>query len=376
MYKSKKYLACTLGCFTFSCFLFFQQCKRKPPAPLIHLSKTDGVIFYDSFSCFNGTNVVAGYYFADMKGNKIKERPADLCMDIDELSYVGIPDSGNFALFRHDSIIWKLPVKVHHEITKDEKGNILTLGYELVDFNNKPNMLFPTILTISTDGEIIKKQSLVKLFEQLKAYLGHKQDSILKKNKEFVRKHFPHRLIIFDTAVFHINSVQIIPQNKLYPAMKAFKPGNLLLSCFMNNAIMVVDRDSLNLLWVYVQEESFLGQHTARLDANGNISFFLNNLQDKKNRLYSSVRIINPVTKKIIWEFTGYPEYSLHSFTQGHCQFLPNGNVLITVNNEVVNGEGYVLEITRYKIPVWKWIPKEYKKMSAKREGFYRVERR
>jgi hypothetical protein len=334
-----------------------------------------GVVLHDTANSYPGINSVAGYYFADMGGNKVKQRPADLCHEVGDRFYVGIPDSGNFSMFdSRDSIIWTVEMVAHHEVMLDEQGNIMVLGYEIADYT-KPKMLFPELVTISRKGKVLKRQGFVKLADDVRDAFKGRRDSLIASNRAFVEQYFPHRAIIFDTAVFHVNSVQIIPPNPLEEKHPAFKRGNLLMSCFMNSLIMVVDRKTMRLLWHYEQTDSRLGQHAARMHPDGRISFFLNNIEGENGQLYSAVRIIDPMTGTVEWEFNGSPERSLHSFTQGHCQFLPNGNVLVTVNNEVVKGEGYVMEVTAAGTPVWKWIPEEYEKMSEKREGFYRVER-
>jgi hypothetical protein len=337
--------------------------------------KEVGVVLYDTVRIYEGINSVAGYYFADMNGTKLKQRPADLCFELGDGYYVGIPDSGNFSMFGpNDSIIWTVEMIAHHEVMLDEQGNIMVLGYEVADYV-KPKMLFPELVTIDRKGKVLRKQSFVKLADDVRDAFKGRRDSVIASNRAFVEQHFPHRAIIFDTAVFHVNSVQIIPPNALEEKLPAFKRGNLLMSCFMNNLIMVVDRKTMRLLWHYEQTDSRLGQHAARVHPDGRISFFLNNIVGEDGSLYSEVRIVEPLTGKVEWSFNGSPAKSLHSFTQGHCQFLPNGNVLVTVNNEVVKGEGYVLEVTSEGTPVWKWIPEDYEKMSEKREGFYRVER-
>ena len=175
----------------------------------------------------------------------------------------------------------------------------------------------------------------------------------------------------------HPNSFCIIPNNKFSDIIPGFQEGNYMFSCFYNNLLFILDKENFNLLWYYVQEDSYLGQHSIKVDENGNLSYFLNNLNAPDGTLYSAVRVLNPLTKEIIWEFNGNPAYSIHSLTQGHYQFLPNKNLLVTINNRVLedNGYGYVLEVDSNNNYVWKWIPSNFEELAETREGFYRVER-
>ena len=113
-----------------------------------------------------------------------------------------------------------------------------------------------------------------------------------------------------------------------------------------------------------------LGQHAAQILPDGRIIYFLNNICDKSGNYYSAVRILNPVSRKVVWEFSGVPPHTLHSYTQGYCQYLNDGNVLITVNNEAVDGNGYVIEVTSAGKIVWKWVPPDYDKLVTINEGF------
>ncbi|MBL7777674.1 MAG: hypothetical protein JNK66_05165 [Chitinophagales bacterium] len=350
-------------------------CYPRNTEPFIQLSHSNGVFFYDSLKCLNGINVITGYYFVDMHGNKLLQRNADLCLTIDSQRYVGILDSNVFAMFEGDSILWRAPVAAHHEVFVDEDNNIVTLGMEAAHIGKKNNWGMPYIVGINpSNGEIAYRKSFLPLVEQVSKWLPESRDSIIKRNRAFFKKYMPERAFLFDTAYFHINSVQIIPPNEAEKTDTRFKKGNLLISDFMTNFMAIIERQSFEILWLFYQRESDLGQHSARMQPNGNILFFLNNVRDG-DKYYSAVRELNPLTGEVVWEYTGTPEKSLYSITQGHVQPLPNGNKLITVNSETIKGDGYVLEIDSNNTPVWKWTPPDYHQMASKREGFYRTER-
>ncbi len=186
---------------------------------------------------------------------------------------------------------------------------------------------------------------------------------------------YPYRTsTFFDTSLFHINSVQLIPANPLEKTDSAFLHGNFLISDFLNNFVAIIGRNDFRVKWLYYQSESYMGQHAARMLDDGRIMFFVNNLHDSTGHLYSAVRIIDPVSKNVVWEYSGTPAKSMQSVSQGYCQYLRNGNVLITVNNYVVSGKRYVIEVTPDKRVVWQWTPHQLQNNLAQ-EDFYRVER-
>lgn len=333
------------------------------------------VLIYDSLSCFNGINSISGFRFIDMHGNIVKQRNAQLGLDIDKHRYVGISGHEKFSMFYNDSIVWTLNGSPHHVLFLDDDTNIAALGFEKRVNKSNRQLNYEVLFTASLDGQIIKTQSFYVLADQIQKFLPKNRDSIIKRNKEFVSKYIPNRLVYFDSFFFHINSVQIIPSNNSEKIDSTFKHGNLLISDFTNNFIAIIDRNDFHILWFYFQAESFLGQHTPQMLADGRIIYLVNNIKDKADNYYSAVRILNPVTRKIEWEYSGSPAHTLHSFTQGSCQLLDNKNVLITVNNEAVRGNGYVIEVTPSGKIVWKWVPVNFKEFVDLDEGFTYVHR-
>lgn len=364
------------GAFLLLLLLGVWGCKREAKVPEVSVIETDrsnGVSVYDSLRCQNGITVNTGYHFIDMHGNVVKLRPATLCVTLDEYRYFGITPDDKFALFYNDTIVWKLAINVHHTAFLDEDSNVVVLAMELQPFKGNAYRYFEVLYTINQQGEILRTQNFSKLVDQIQRYLPEPRDSILEKNKDFVSAHFPAHKRLFDSSYFHINSVQIIPPNKSELIDTAFANGHLLISDFMNNFIAIVDRNTLDIRWIYNQKNSRMGQHAASMLPDGRITFFVNNIPKADGGYYSAVQILNPITQKIEWQYTGTPAYSMHSITQGCCQYLKNGNILITINNRITDGIGYVIEVTPQGQVVWKWTPPNYKELSGNAEGFFKV---
>ena len=176
---------------------------------------------------------------------------------------------------------------------------------------------------------------------------------------------------------FHFNSIQPLPHNPYEKVNPALKAGNLLLSEMYFDMSFILDPNTFEILWYYFQPEANgHGQHSPRMQPNGNILMFVNQctLPDSAHSKYSKVVEINPLTKQVEWEYTATPPQAMFGDYGGHAQRLPNGNTLITVDAPTsdTTQKCYVVEVTRQKEVVWKWYP-DLSKMAI--PGLYRVNR-
>ena len=96
---------------------------------------------------------------------------------------------------------------------------------------------------------------------------------------------------------------------------------------------------------------------------DGNILVYDNGM----HRAYSRLVIVNPESRKIVWEYKASPPESFHSKYQGSSQLLANGNFLIC---ESMNGR--VFEITPKGEIVWEFLNPERNK-NGRRIPIYRM---
>ncbi len=87
-------------------------------------------------------------------------------------------------------------------------------------------------------------------------------------------------------------------------------------------------------------------QHQPTLLKNGNVLIFDNGRAKK----YSRVIELDPITKKIVWEYKANPPEKFYSPIRGGCQRLPNGNTLITDDPK-----GRAFEVTKDGEIVWEF---------------------
>ncbi len=186
---------------------------------------------------------------------------------------------------------------------------------------------------------------------------------------------------------FHINSVQIIPQNDLMVTHPEFRMGNILLTDAFNGLAIIVDRQTQKVVWVY-QVPAHCGLHTVRWLPNNHLLMFANRHPNSgtapsvaegycaidgpasQSGVSSSALEVDPVTKKIVWSFTDSPLGEMDCRLLGSVQRLPNGHTLISYGCE----RSSVVEINESGTVLWKWRfpPQEY--VHEKNVQIYRAE--
>lgn len=190
----------------------------------------------------------------------------------------------------------------------------------------------------------------------------------------------------------HINSMSVLGPNKWYDAGdERFHPDNIIWDGRQSNIIAIISKKTGKIVWQlgpdYDKPEyrfigQIIGQHHAHmipqgLPGAGNIMIFDNgglagyglpnpmspNGFQNCRRDYSRVLEIDPITLKIVWQYTpkeaGFiiPLNSSRFYSPfiSSAQRLPNGNTLITEG-----GGGRLFEVTRDHEIVWEYISPYY----------------
>ncbi|MCP4021359.1 MAG: thioredoxin [Desulfobacteraceae bacterium] len=197
----------------------------------------------------------------------------------------------------------------------------------------------------------------------------------------------------------HLNSMSLLGPNKWFDSGdKRFHPDNIIVDGRETNIIFIISKETGEVIWKvgpdydYTPEKNLdwiIGQHHAHmiprgLPGEGNILVYDNggwagyggchpaSPTGTKNVLrdYSRVLEFDPVTLKIVWQYTPQEAGLVHPTDSNRCyspfissaQRLPNGNTLITEG-----GGGRIFEITAGHELVWEYISPywgEYFKMN------------
>lgn len=311
-----------------------------------------GVTKYDPNLSYKGINLYytenkPGGHFFDMHGN-ILHTFVDKTGEKSNWQFIEPYSSDSFivivqreTIFMIDwdsNIKWRVVGPFHHDISIADNGDIYTLkNNNIINFNfcfTKP-IRNDWLVILTKDGTLKKEISFAKMVSQNK--------DLLKAAKKREERRYDFGKDSWD--VFHTNSIEIIDRNIFFKNRKLFKKGDVLFCIRHQNLVGVIDIEAEKIIWSWGTHDLDF-PHNASLLKNGNILIFDNGF----HRQYSRVIELNPVTKKIEWEYKGSPSESFFSPTRGSAQRLPNGNTLIAESDK-----GHVFEITNDGKIVWEF---------------------
>jgi hypothetical protein len=343
-----------------------------------------GITSYKPDKCFHGLNIYAKRDHAealllDMEGN-IVHRWFDNTQDSENWGHIKMCENGdllaiegNNHILRLDwdsNILWKKKMRCHHELFVDEKRNIWSLINKdrIVMASFAPmSILDNSIVVLTPGGNIVKEIPLYNILKHrilFKTY-GHVFFHIPLRYPGMLRSWFTRRYFFnmnMKLDIFHTNSVTILDRD----INGLCEKGDLLISMRELDTIAILSREREKIIWEWGLGE-LERQHHSTLLENGNILLFDNG----PSRGFSRVIEVNPLSKKIEWEFKAHPPENFFSATRGASQGLPNGNTLITESNI-----GRVFEVTRAGELVWEfYTPTVREKDIMQRPTLYRMMR-
>jgi len=265
-------------------------------------------------------------------------------------------------------LVWEYKASeiVHHDLQRLPNGNTLFLLRHIIPVDEidretldekrrEADIRSDSVVEIDMDGQIQWEWHLHDAADF--NYCGKRSCDYLLRGDDMIRE--------FDNWT-HVNSVQLVPENKWYDAGdERFKPGNLIIMPRNWWTVIIVDRDSKKIVWEYQGDYrgGISGGHEPHmiqkgLPGEGNILIFDNGFQVHRGE--SFILEINPVSLEREWTYDVGKQF--FSRTRGSMQRLPNGNTLISEDNT-----GRVFEITPDEEIVW-----EYKgELETSRAGRY-----
>ena len=256
-------------------------------------------------------------------------------------------------------LVWKYDGEsvLHHDLQYLENGNILTLIKAKVpeNYNNKITDPFrksvelkaDSVIEISREGKIVWRWNAWESIDVNECGV-----------RECPGQHTFEKRGGFDKDDYqdwtHINTVNLIPENKWYDAGdQRFRPGNILVHARNFWTSYIIDRDTKEIVWDYSGDYKggIIGGHEASMipkgyPGEGNI-IILDNGSEKRNNS-SFILEVNPNTKNTEWVYDVGDKFFTRA--RGSVQRLANGNTLISEDRN-----GRVLEVTPDKETVWEY---------------------
>lgn len=256
--------------------------------------------------------------------------------------YIGVIDENRYLLRLswEGEERWKVDVNAHHDFEVLEDGRIAVLS-----FRRNPDsglgegieLREDTVEILSRDGEVVETRSLYEV-------LRSNSEVLEVADVEPVEKPHAHY-----QDLIHANSVEFLRQPDGVAANAFYSSDHVLVSTRHQDVVVVFDWKSGELVWSWGRGE-LLGPHDATLLENGNVLIFDNGL----GRGWSRVIELDPIEKKVVWQFKSEPKESFYTASRGSSQRLPNGNTLIAESDS-----SRAFEVTKKGRVVWFWLNPE-----------------
>jgi len=236
-------------------------------------------------------------------------------------------------------LLWSLAENTHHSVFSDDDG-YLWVGSHVFHRNEDHKFKFikapyhdDYALKLSPDGKVLDRISI------LEALYGSDLEGLMRFRSRWVieKNHEP----------LHLKDVEVLSK-KFSGRFPLFKAGDILVSLRNLNTIAVLDKDSKWVKWW--MSGPFSNQHDPDFLPNGHILLFDNRWHRRQDG-GSRVIEVDPVSRKIVWEYHGDKEHPFYSELRGKQQHLENDNILITDSEG-----GRVFEATRKGAIVWEYI--------------------
>jgi Arylsulfotransferase (ASST) len=307
-------------------------------APFVYLMDNEGKIVHQWSKSFDEVYPELPPFHVDPEHREFFRKPylfpnGDLLTNFE---YVGL-----IKLDKDSNLLWKYTDMNHHDVTVTADGTIYTLGREPLPLDQMrakyPGIPLPRdawddlVIILDAQGKEQDRISILDAFynSEYAAFLG----------------------FLKGRDIFHANSVRVI-ENPANWNSDIFTPGDILVSLRRLSTIILIDPEKKAVKWALTGQ--WHEQHQAIYLENGNILLF-DNLGANRDEFFrfdrTKVIEINPLTQKIVWEFTGAGNDYLFSHWLGHNQRLANGNTLIT---ESANGR--LLEVAVDGHMVWEYV--------------------
>lgn len=240
-------------------------------------------------------------------------------------------------------VIWSAPFRGHHDINYSPVHKRVHAVTADIRLYKGVWSRFPIITDLTPEGEFISSWASYDHMDEIK----EKFDTAAFLDRALELPNFKRRMNRY-YDIFHMNTITVLGESALSDN-PAFRPGNLLI-CFRNvNQIATMDPITKEILWVWGQGELDWPHHPTLLE-NGNILVFDNGTR----RGHSRVVEMDPLKKKIVWEYKDDPPEKFHCRFRGSSQRLPNGNTLICDGQ---SGRGF--EVTSRGVKVWEFLHPE-----------------
>ncbi|MCP3916455.1 MAG: hypothetical protein GY711_12935 [bacterium] len=303
-----------------------------------------GVVTWEASRAQAGLNLYSSghapvAFLADMSGEVLHrwERAYDSLPDAPAMQHTTqnawrrvrlLPDGSLLAIWdglgltkldRGSNVVWHFGGPAHHDLDVAPDGRILVLTRRpaiVSRLNAKQPILDDAITTLSADGEVLARTSLVECLLN-SSYSEH----LVRAAREA-------------GDILHTNTLELLDEQSA-AAHPSWSPGDVLV-CFRDlDRIAVIDLERRRTVWM--TDGDWAAPHQPTVLENGNLLIFDN----MGHASHSKVLELDPRTGAEAWRWSTEPPADFFSVFCGTAERLANGNTLVTESCR-----GHAFEVT------------------------------
>jgi len=321
-------------------------------------ASADGVTTYDSARSYPGYNLYVNRtqctaHLIDARGKSVHGWTGSDCgrwerarllpngdllvVGSDATSATSAPDPlATRHLSRFDwrgERVWRSTFPAHHDVAPLDSGFVsLTMALrQMPEISRDLPIMDNSLARLDDDGVMLETLSLVDSYRAAPESIQFKESKPDRGGRWLSPIHA--------NSVFPMRSPGLAKRHALYA------PGNVLVSSRKQDNIAVVSWRSGEVIWSWGQDE-LSGPHDAEVLENGHFLV----LDNGWHRGWSRVVELDPIERKIVWEYRAKDPAVFYTASRGSCQRLPNRNTLIANSDN-----GIAFEVTREGDIVWEW---------------------
>lgn len=228
---------------------------------------------------------------------------------------------------------WEKRLHAHHDAEPLPDGRLSVLTNEdrlLPEIDPTDEVVVDELVILSPAGEILEK---APLYDMLRDAPG------------FVVQQRPHKGEA-NSDLIHANAIDWMRWPDLAARDPLYAIGNVLVCMRHQDAVAMIDWRTKTVVWHWGQGE-LSGPHDAQMLPNGHVLLFDNGVA----RRWSRVLEVDPLARKIVWQWQAPDPKSLFSLARGSTQRLDDGNTLVTDSDS-----GRSIEVTPEGEVVWEFL--------------------
>ena len=308
----------------------------------------DGVVLHDSGRSQPGANLVTypalrraelldadGRLLRHWEGRGHRRWERARLLPAGDLLVVVRRPAGLVRLAPDGGVVWETDLPLHHDVRILSDGRLATLTSRRLEVPEiHPGPIWDNgVALLSPEGALLEERSLLDVLASHPERLPVVTAGIEEKEGK-------------PLDLFHANYLDWIEAPRAPGADPRFAPGAVLATLRHQDAVVLFDWRSGELLWSWGRGQ-LRRPHDASVLEDGNVLIFDNQTGADASRIVE----VDPHTDRIVWEYRAPDPADFYTGTRGTVQRLANGNTLIAESNA---GRGF--EVTPQAEVVWEYL--------------------